>query len=45
MLNCQVLIGKSLQIKLVKNQLKKLGKFDSIYFCGKSHFEDDGTIG
>ena len=23
--------------------LKKLETFDSIYFCGKSHFEDDGT--
>ena len=28
---------------LVENQLKKLETFDSIYFCGKSHFEDDGT--
>ena len=24
--------------------MKKLEKFDSIYFCGKSHFEDDGTL-
>ena len=23
--------------------LKKLETFDSIYFCGESHFEDDGT--
>ena len=23
--------------------MKKLGTFDSVYFCGKSHFEDDGT--
>ena len=23
--------------------MKKLKTFDSIYFCGKSHFEDDGT--
>ena len=23
--------------------MKKLGTFDSIYFRGKSHFEDDGT--
>ena len=23
--------------------MKKLETFDSIYFCGKSHFEDDGT--
>ena len=28
---------------LVENQLKKLKTFDSIYFPGKSHFEDDGT--
>ena len=23
--------------------MKKLEAFDTIYFCGKSHFEDDGT--
>ena len=23
--------------------MKKLETFDSIYFCGKSHFEDDGA--
>ena len=23
--------------------MKKLKTFDSVYFCGKSHFEDDGT--
>ena len=28
---------------LVENELKKLLTFDSIYFRGKSHFEDDGT--
>ena len=28
---------------LVENELKKLETFDSIYFHGKSHFEDDGT--
>ena len=28
---------------IVENQLKKLETFDSIYFRGKSHFEDDGT--
>ena len=28
---------------IVENQLKKLEKFDSVYFCGKSHFEEDGT--
>ena len=28
---------------LVKNELKKLKTFDSIYYRGKSHFEEDGT--
>ena len=28
---------------LVQNQLKKLERFDSIYFLEKSHFKDDGT--
>ena len=28
---------------LVENELKKLERFDSFCFCGKSHFEDDGT--
>ena len=28
---------------LVENELKKLETFDSIYFRGKIHFEDDGT--
>ena len=27
---------------IVENELKKLETFDSICFCGKSHFEDDG---
>ena len=27
----------------VKNELKKLKTFDSSYFIGKSHFEEDGT--
>ena len=27
---------------LVKNKLKKLKAFDSSYFKGKSHFEEDG---
>ena len=27
---------------LVENQSKKLETLDSIYFCGKSHFENDG---
>ena len=28
---------------LVENEFKKLETFDSIYFCGKSYFEDDGN--
>ena len=28
---------------LSENELKKLQRFDSIYFRGKSHFEEDGT--
>ena len=28
---------------LVENELKKLQKFDAVYFRGKSHFEEDGT--
>ena len=39
MLNSQVSIEKLLQI----NELKKLKTFDSSYFIGKSHFEEDGT--
>ena len=27
----------------VESKLKKLKTFDSVYFCGKSHFEEDGT--
>ena len=29
--------------KSIENELKKLKTFDSIYFRGKSHFEEDGT--
>ena len=28
---------------VVENELNKLKTFDSSYFLGKSHFEDDGT--
>ena len=28
---------------IVKNELNKLKAFDSSYFIGKSHFEEDGT--
>ena len=47
MLNCQFLIEKLPRIKqkhlLVENELKKLKRFDSSYFIGKSHFEEDGA--
>ena len=47
MLNCQVLTKKTTQNKtkhfLVENGLNKLKTFDSSYFIGKSHFEEDGT--
>ena len=28
---------------VIENEFKKLEEFDSSYFRGKSHFEDDGT--
>ena len=28
---------------LIENELRKLKTFDSIYFCGKSHFKGDGA--
>ena len=31
------------KINFIENELKKLETFDSIFFRGKSHFEDDGT--
>ena len=47
MLNCKVLTEKLLQINtkhiLVENELNKLKTFDSGYFIGKSHFEEDGV--
>ena len=47
MQNFQALIEKLLQKKkkhlLIETELKKLKTFDSIYFHGKSHFEDDGA--
>ena len=50
MLNCQVLTktnqtltsNKSKHL-LIENELKKLKTFDSIYYRGKSCFEEDGT--
>ena len=47
MLNYRVLTEKITQNKtkhlLVENELNKLKTFDSGYFIGKSHFEEDGT--
>ena len=44
MLNCQRLTEKLLKTNLLaENELNKLKTFDSSYFIGKSHFEEDGT--
>ena len=47
MLNYRALTEKLLKNKsdhlLVQNELNKLKIFDSIYFFGKSHFEEDGV--
>ena len=47
MLNCRVLTKKITSSKtkdlLVENELNKLKTFDSSYFIGKSHFEEDST--
>ena len=41
-LNREISANKSKHL-LVENILNQLKKFDSIYFIGKSHFEEDGT--
>ena len=41
-LNRKIISNKTKHL-LVENALKKSEAFDSIYFQGKSHFEDDGT--
>ena len=41
-LNRKVTTNKSKKL-LSENELKKLKTFDSSYFIGKSHFEEDGT--
>ena len=41
-LNRKVTQNKSKHL-LVENELNKLKTFDSGYFIGKSHFEEDGT--
>ena len=40
--NRKITANKSKNL-LVENELKKLKTFDSSYFIGKSHFEEDGT--
>ena len=41
-LNKQITSNKTKHL-LVENELNKLKTFDSSYFIGKSHFEEDGT--
>ena len=41
-LNRKITANKSKNL-LVENELNKLKTFDSSYFIGKSHFEEDGT--
>ena len=41
-LNIKITANKS-KVLLVENGLKELKTFDSSYFIGKSHFEEDGT--
>ena len=41
-LNRKITANKTKNL-LVENELKKLKNFDSTYFIGKSHFEEDGT--
>ena len=41
-LNRKITSNKSKHL-LVENELKKLKTFDSSYFIGKSHYEEDGT--
>ena len=41
-LNRRITTNKTKHL-LVENELKQLKSFDSIYFRGKSHFEEDGT--
>ena len=36
-------LAKKAELKAEQNKIMKLQAFDSSYFCGKSHFEDDDT--
>ena len=37
------IVSNKMRHLVIENELKTLETFDSIYFRGKSHFEDDGT--
>ena len=39
----KIIVSNKTKHLVIENEFKKLQAFDSIYFCGKSHFEDDGT--
>ena len=39
----QIIVSSKTKHLVIESELKKLKTFDSGYFCGKSHFEDDGT--
>ena len=41
-LNRKIIANKSKHL-LIENELNKLKTFDSSYFIGKSHLEEDGT--
>ena len=41
-LDNKIVVKKSNHL-IIENELKKLKTFDSSYFKGKSHFEEDGT--
>ena len=41
-LNRKITANKSKNL-LVENEVRKLKTFDSSYFIGQSHFEEDGT--
>ena len=41
-LNRKIVSNKTKHL-ITENEIKKLKTFDSIYFRGKSHFEDNGT--
>ena len=36
-------MGTKVELKVEQDKITKLQAFDSSYFRGKSHFEDDGT--